>query len=143
MGSQNGKKKRGTVPRMESMGGSALDWFYHELRVRYAYQIKLRDRGSYGFLLPRENIVPTGQEMFNAVIVFGKFLLGREGSGFDWESEFQRPAATKSPVTQEWNQAEREEVIHFPEDESDGLDDTLGDKDIQSNLNWGLRRRRR
>ncbi|KAF3938254.1 hypothetical protein ABW19_dt0205682 [Dactylella cylindrospora] len=57
-------------------GGSALDYFYREVGVPYSYQIKLRDQGSYGFLLPRESIKPTGEEIESMVKSFGKFLIG-------------------------------------------------------------------
>ncbi|CCC13248.1 unnamed protein product [Sordaria macrospora k-hell] len=63
----------------EATGGSAIDWFYHELHSRYSYQVKLRDTGSYGFLLPRSHIIPTGEEMLNALKYFGDFLLGNNG----------------------------------------------------------------
>jgi extracellular matrix protein 14 len=72
-------KKKTVLPRIESSGGSALDFFYHELKVRYSYQVKLRDTGSYGFLLPREDIVPTGEEMLDALLYFGRFMLGEVG----------------------------------------------------------------
>jgi extracellular matrix protein 14 len=72
-------KAKSTWTRFESGGGSVLDWMYHEMRVKYAYQLKLRDTGSYGFLLPAKNIIPTGREIFAAATYFGKFLMSDKG----------------------------------------------------------------
>ena len=75
-----GEKRENTIwPRIETGGGSALDWFYHEANVKYTFQIKLRDRGSYGFLLPAKNIVPTGKEAFAALTYLGHYMLGNKG----------------------------------------------------------------
>lgn len=68
--------------RVENRGGSLIDYITHEFEVPYSYQVKLRDTGSYGFLLPSENIVPTGQELVQAMKYFGDYLLGNNGHEF-------------------------------------------------------------
>jgi extracellular matrix protein 14 len=84
-------QKKTVLPRIESSGGSALDFFYHELKVRYSYQIKLRDTGSYGFLLPKESIIPTGEEMLDALLYFGRFMLGEVGIANEDRKQTQNP----------------------------------------------------
>lgn len=70
-------------PRKQSRvlpySGSAIDWFHHEMKTKFTYQIKLGDTGSYGFLLPSEEIVPTGHEVYEAFKYFADFILGHNG----------------------------------------------------------------
>ncbi|OAA44935.1 zinc carboxypeptidase [Metarhizium rileyi] len=67
------------TPRLQLGGGSAIDWFYHEMEAHFSYQLKLRDTGSYGFLLPKEYIIPSGEEVFSAMKYYGDYLLGNNG----------------------------------------------------------------
>lgn len=124
-------------PRMEPSGGSALDWFYHELKVKYAYQIKLRDTGSYGFLLPSNHILPTGQEMFNAALDLGKFLLSNKGiemADQDWKAEYFSPTSQTRPseIQQEREQSEEAE---------DPLDEGYESDNFSSELRRNRRRK--
>ena len=50
--------------------GNAVDFAKGTLEIPYVYTIELRDTGMYGFLLPPEQIVPTGEEImaFHAVV---------------------------------------------------------------------------
>ncbi|KCV71217.1 hypothetical protein H696_02168 [Fonticula alba] len=62
--------------------GTASDWFYGSEATRYnggfrsaGYTIELRDTGRYGFLLPPEQILPTGEESYAAVLAMARDLL--------------------------------------------------------------------
>ena len=135
----NGDKARAKKrfwPRMETGGGSALDWVYHELKVPYAYQIKLRDTGSYGFLLPSKNILPTGKEAFKAVEYFGAYLMGNKGI----EKFVKMPSVNdrgKTPRSKGVMDDKKEDWVVVVEQESE--DDS--EKEVAAN--GELRRRRR
>ncbi|KAK6455209.1 uncharacterized protein RJT20DRAFT_55478 [Scheffersomyces xylosifermentans] len=54
--------------------GNGLDYMYHN-RAYWAYQLKLRDSGSHGFLLPGKYIEPVGMEIFAGIKYFCSFIL--------------------------------------------------------------------
>jgi murein tripeptide amidase MpaA len=43
--------------------GAADDW-YKSIGMRYVFTTELRDTGRYGFVLPKEQIIPSGEEMW-------------------------------------------------------------------------------
>ncbi|CAG9856924.1 unnamed protein product [Phyllotreta striolata] len=52
--------------------GSNMDWLKANYHVPFAYAYELRDQGQYGFLLPTEQIVPTGEETLDSIITILK-----------------------------------------------------------------------
>ncbi|MEL7472949.1 MAG: M14 family zinc carboxypeptidase, partial [Planctomycetota bacterium] len=49
--------------------GTCSDWFYSQ--GAFSYTFELRDTGSFGFILPPEQIIPTAEENFEAILVMG------------------------------------------------------------------------
>ncbi|XP_069112245.1 carboxypeptidase B-like [Argopecten irradians] len=54
--------------------GSSADWTYGKLDIVYSYGVELRDKGLHGFLLPADQIIPSGEETMQAVIALAKYI---------------------------------------------------------------------
>ncbi|XP_045603336.2 carboxypeptidase B [Procambarus clarkii] len=48
--------------------GGSIDWVYDTAKVPYTYGVELRDQGEYGFLLPEDQILPTGEETWAGIV---------------------------------------------------------------------------
>ncbi|XP_048863215.1 carboxypeptidase A1-like [Brienomyrus brachyistius] len=48
--------------------GGTIDWTYKQ-GIKYSYTFELRDTGRYGFLLPANQIIPTAEETWLALMV--------------------------------------------------------------------------
>merc|ERR1712002_142848 len=44
--------------------GASDDWYKGVLGTRFSFTTELRDTGSHGFILPKEQIIPSGEEMW-------------------------------------------------------------------------------
>uniref|UniRef100_A0A9J8B0Z9 Carboxypeptidase A1 n=1 Tax=Cyprinus carpio carpio TaxID=630221 RepID=A0A9J8B0Z9_CYPCA len=51
--------------------GGTIDWTYNQ-GIKYSYTFELRDTGTYGFLLPADQIVPTAEETWLALMTIMK-----------------------------------------------------------------------
>ncbi|XP_043678620.1 zinc carboxypeptidase-like [Vespula pensylvanica] len=55
--------------------GGSMDWVRAAIGPRITYTYELRDKGRYGFLLPANQIIPTGEETMDSLIgMFQKAL---------------------------------------------------------------------
>lgn len=52
--------------------GASDDWAKGVAKIKYTYTIELRDKGSYGFILPASHILPVGRESLAAVKAIAK-----------------------------------------------------------------------
>ena len=46
----------------DASSGTSRDWAYGVPKIEYVYTVELRDEGMYGFILPPEQIIPSGEE---------------------------------------------------------------------------------
>lgn len=54
--------------------GSSADWTYGKAGIKFSYGVELRDTGKFGFLLPEDQILPSGKETLQALIALSNYL---------------------------------------------------------------------
>ncbi|XP_050397540.1 carboxypeptidase B [Patella vulgata] len=54
--------------------GSSADWTYANASIKYSYGVELRDQGQYGFLLPADQIIPSGEETLQGLLTLTQFV---------------------------------------------------------------------
>jgi len=54
--------------------GSSADYAYDSAGVIYSYGVELRDTGTYGFLLPANQIRPQGEEIWSCLVYTGNYV---------------------------------------------------------------------
>ncbi|XP_022101124.1 carboxypeptidase B-like isoform X2 [Acanthaster planci] len=63
----------GSVARvLYAAPGSSIDWAYSKAGIPYSYTPELRDKGNYGFVAPKSEIIKSANEVFAAFKVVAK-----------------------------------------------------------------------
>ena len=60
---------------LDVVSGSSVDWTYGAEKIKYSYGVELRDTGKYGFLLPADQIIPSGKETLEALKALCTYVL--------------------------------------------------------------------
>ncbi|XP_071945106.1 carboxypeptidase B-like isoform X2 [Antedon mediterranea] len=63
-----------TVELLYAASGASEDYAY-SIGTRFSYVIELPDKGKYGFVLPEEEIIPTGEETYAGVMAAFRYLI--------------------------------------------------------------------
>jgi len=61
--------------QLYSAPGNVVDYMYGTVGIKYSYAFHLRDTGTYGYLLPADQIKPTGEETMAMLSYITKFIL--------------------------------------------------------------------
>jgi len=70
----------GCIPCMLYVAsGGSLDWTLGEAEIPYSYGMELRDTGNYGFILPPDQIIPTGEEVWAFHMTIARELIKEFG----------------------------------------------------------------
>ncbi|KAJ3214033.1 Carboxypeptidase A4 [Dinochytrium kinnereticum] len=78
--------------------GTSIDWVYNVANVTYAYTAELRDTGNFGFELPADQIIPTGQEVQAAMVALWGYV-SDQVYGIPSTTTTSTPTSTTSSTT--------------------------------------------
>ncbi|XP_011053614.1 PREDICTED: zinc carboxypeptidase-like [Acromyrmex echinatior] len=62
----------GSIAEIYVASGNTVDWIKGTYNKSIVYTYELRNKYQYGFLLPPEQIIPTGQETLDSIIAMLK-----------------------------------------------------------------------
>lgn len=54
--------------------GNTVDWTFGTANITFSYAVELRDTGEYGFLLPENQIIPSGEETLAGVVALLQYI---------------------------------------------------------------------
>lgn len=67
--------QHGSIARVVYVSsGSSADWTYGTANITFSYGVELRDTGKYGFLLPDNQIIPSGEETLAGLIALTQYI---------------------------------------------------------------------
>merc|ERR1712071_354630 len=79
-----------TTETLYPAAGGSDDWAYDHAGMDLVYTIELRDTGTYGFILPEDQILPTAQESMAGMKVMAKYVMKNRGKFIIMQRTFLR-----------------------------------------------------